>query len=173
LKQTHKIQERLSKLNNWIKYGILNSIIGIAVGIHLTLTAIGDGYYVFIFAAPLSIFVIGSVLWKLLIGTEKPNILKVIVIGIVTGSLSHYFTFLFLSIIMNICYWTFDGFADSLGGPPASIVSMIGGSLLFSFFSLFMYGWITVPASIISGIIMLKIKDKSVCMNEPLDIELE
>jgi hypothetical protein len=72
---------------------------------------------------------------------------------------------------MNICYWTFGGYTDSLGEPPASIVSIIGGSLLFSFFSLFMYGWITVPASIISGIIMLKIKDKSVRIHEPLDIE--
>lgn len=171
MKQTPKIIDRFSKLDNWIKYGILNSIIGIAVGIHLTLTAIGDGYYVFIFAAPLSIFTIGGVLWKLLIGTDKTTITKVVVLGIVTGSLSHYFTFLFLSIIMNICYWTFGGYTDSLGEPPASIVSIIGGSLLFSFFSLFMYGWITVPASIISGIIMLKIKDKSVRIHEPLDIE--
>lgn len=62
---------------------------------------------------------------------------------------------------MNIGYWCFGAFADSLGGPPASILDMIGGSFFLSLASLFMYGWITVPASLLLGFFISSLKDKS------------
>jgi hypothetical protein len=141
----------------WIKYGLFNSIIGLLIGTFVSINAIGNGYYVFIIAAPISAFVVGGFLWKFLIDEKNQSqTVKKIITGILTGTLSHYFTFILLSIIMNVCYWTTGNCLSSLGEKPASILDMLTGAFAFSFFSLLFFGWITVPASIMIGFLIKK-----------------
>src|ERR1035437_411400 len=94
-------------IKNWIKYGLLNAIIGLVIGSFVAINAIGSGYYIFIIAAPISAFLVGGFLWKFIMNEKSQSETgKIILIGIVTGTLSHYFTFVLSSIIMNVCYWT-------------------------------------------------------------------
>jgi hypothetical protein len=140
-------------LKVWIKYGLLNSLIGLIIGTHTAITAIGDGYYVFGIAAPIAAFFTGGLLWRLIV-KDKLVTIRIVITGLLTGTISHYVTFMLLSIQSNICYWTSGGCTDSLGGPPASIMSMLTGAFGFSFFSLLFYGWITAPSSVIIGLIL-------------------
>ncbi len=126
-------------------------MVGLAVGLYIAITAIGNGYQFFAVAAPLAAFVVGGILWSRIV-KDKFDSTKIIITGLLTGTISHYITFVLLSIGMNICYWTIGGCTGSLGEPPASILSMIGGAFAFSFFSLLFFGWITVPCSIIIGL---------------------
>lgn len=137
-----------------VKFGLFNALVGILIGVFITIFSIGDGYGIFIFAAPISVFLVGAVLWRLLLDNKIMRNVRVLIVGILTGSLSHYITFLIISIIMNICYLLTGGCTDSLGNKPASVFEMLTGSFAFSFFSLFFFGWITIPASILIGFLL-------------------
>jgi hypothetical protein len=126
-------------LANWIKYGIINAVLGLIVGIFLSLTAIGDGYYVFAVVAPISAFLTGGLFWKILVKNNASKI-KVIFTGLLTGIISHYITFVLLGIGANICYWSTGNCTDSFGDPPASIFLSLAGAFLLSFFSLLFFG---------------------------------
>jgi len=146
-------------LKDWIKYGLANAMVGLAVGLYIAVTAIGDGYHVFPIAAPLAAFIVGGILWNRIVKDEFDTT-KIVITGLLTGTISHYITFVLLSIGMNICYWTTGGCTGSLGDPPASILSMIGGAFAFSFFSLLFFGWITAPCSVIIGLILKRINKR-------------
>ena len=137
----------------WIKYGIFNALIGLLIGAYTAITAIGDGYFVVGIAAPLAFFLTGGLLWKFIV-KKKYDVVKIIITGLLTGVISHYLTFVILSIGINICYWTTGECTGSLGEPPASIISMITGAFAFSFFSLLFFGWITAPSSVIIGLLL-------------------
>jgi membrane-bound metal-dependent hydrolase YbcI (DUF457 family) len=144
----------LKNFKPWVQFGILNALAGIGVGIYITTLATGYGYFTFIFAGPLAAFITGGLFWKLFHG-EEDNI-AAISSGVFTGVFSHYIAWVLVSIGMNICYWTTGNCTDSLGSPPMSVVSMLGTGFLYSAFSLVIVGWITIPASIIIGIILKK-----------------
>ncbi len=129
------------------------------IGIFIVFTAIGDGYFVFGIAAPIAAFLTGGLLWKLIV-MKKIDGARIIITGLLTGTVSHYITFVLLSIGANICYWTTGGCTGSLGGPPASILVMLSGSFAFSFFSLLFFGWITAPVSVIIGFILKRLENE-------------
>ncbi len=143
-------------MKTWVKYGIANAIIGLIIGLYISITAIGDGYDVFPIAIPLVAFITGGLLWNRIV-KDKFDSTKIVITGLLTGALSHYLTFVLISIGNNICYWTTGGCTGTLGAPPASILSMLGGALVFSFFSLLFFGWITVPYSILVGLLIKKL----------------
>lgn len=146
-------------MKTWIKYGLLNSIIGLVIGVYLTFTSTGDGYFMFGIAAPIAAFLTGGFLWKIIV-RNKFDKTKIILTGLLTGTVSHYITFILLSIGMNICYQTTGGCTDSLGEPPAGILNMLTGAFILSFFSLLFFGWITAPASVIIGLILKRKENK-------------
>jgi hypothetical protein len=140
---------------NWMKFGILNAAAGLLIGLYVQYTATGDGYFVFVAGAPLAAFLAGALFWKWLIRPDGPIAVgRVILVGLLTGTVSHYLAFLLVGIGMNLCYWTTGGCVGSLGDEPASIVAMLTGALGFSFFSLLFVGWISVPVSIAIGLIL-------------------
>jgi hypothetical protein len=139
-------------MNEAFKYGFLNSIMGLVVGLHVWRTAGGDGYEVFALSAPIAVFIVGYLCWKIIV--KELDFISIVIAGSITGTVSHYLIFLFISIGMNVCYWTTGGCTGSLGDAPAGIIEMISGSAAFSFFSLLFYGWITAPGAIILGLIL-------------------
>ena len=148
-----------ARMNTWTKYGLINALLGLAIGIFIAITSIGDDYFVFGIAAPIASFVTGGLAWKFLV-KDKFDSRKIFITGLLTGTISHYITFVLLSVGMNICYWTTGNCTDSLGGPPASILIMLTGGFAFSFFSLLFFGWLTVPYSIIIGLILKRIENR-------------
>ena len=146
-------------MSNAIKFGILNSIIGLAVGIYITDFSIGDGYWIFIIGAPLSIFICGFFFWKLFFKKSAENKNgKLLLIGLLTGTVSHYMCWVFLSVGMNICHWITGNCTSSLGQPPAQIWQMLVFGVGMTAWSLFFFGWITILGSIGIGFMVDRIQ---------------
>jgi hypothetical protein len=137
----------------WLHYGLLNALLGLIVGVFLALTALADDYYVFVITAPIAAFLTGGLFWKLI---AKNNLTKtrVVITGILSGTLSHYLTWLLMGIGANLIYWTTANWTNSFDEPPANIFLMFGGAFLLSFFSLLFFGWVTVPFARITGFIL-------------------
>ena len=145
-------------MSNAIKFGILNSIIGLILGIYIAYSAIGNGYWILAIGAPISAFVCGFYFWKLIFKQSTKNRNgKLILIGLLTGTISHYLCWILLNIGMNICYWTTGNCTGSLGEPPAKIWEMLIYGIAMTGASLLFYGWITIPSSIGIGFLIYKI----------------
>ncbi|MBI4930808.1 MAG: hypothetical protein HY841_08610 [Bacteroidetes bacterium] len=144
-----------------LKYSLLNSAMGLIVGLLVLGMATGDGYFMFPIAAAMAAFVTGGLFWKIINGNSKDlKTPRVILTGILTGSISHYVCWILVSAGMNICYLTTGKCTDSFGGPPASVASMLIGSFAFTFFSLLFFGWLTIPVSTAIGL-FLKFRQKN------------
>src|SRR6187402_621112 len=115
-----------------IKFGLLNSIIGVIVGIFHNYISIGKGYEILIFCAPISIFITGTLSWKYIIKNPDYKLEDLFPVSIITGTLSHPITFYLTLVYANICNWTTGGCTSSLGGKPINLIYSIPVSLLFS-----------------------------------------
>lgn len=137
----------------WIRFGLYNAIVGLLFGAYLTFTAPGGEFQVFIYSVPLAVFLTAGLFWRFIVGDQAtPTTGRVIVTGVLTGTVSHYVTFVIVGVFMNICHWVTGGCTGSLGDPPAGILSMLTGALGFSFFSLLWFGWLSVGASVLIGL---------------------
>jgi len=145
-------------LKDWIKYGLANATIGFIIGLFLTFFASGNSYYVLSITAPLASFIVGGLFWQLMVRNIRDTS-QIVIVGLLTGTIAHYITFILLNIGLNICYWLTGGCTDPLGGPPPSIWFMLGGAFPLSCFSLLFCGWITVPCSILIGLILQRTKN--------------
>ena len=142
-------------MKTWIKFGIFNAIAGLLIGLYVAANATAEGYWLFAVAAPLAAFLTAEFFWKHLINPKVHcSVGRVVLVGVLTGTVSHYVAFMMLSIGQNVCFWATGGCTGSLGDPPASILTMLTGAFAFSFFSLIFLGWITVSASVVIGLLM-------------------
>ncbi|MEM9680965.1 MAG: hypothetical protein AAF901_11640 [Bacteroidota bacterium] len=146
-------------MSNAIKFGILNAIIGLILGIYIAYSAIGDGYWMLTIGAPTSAFICGFYFWKLMFKKSTENKSgKLVLIGLLTGTVSHYLCWILLNIGMNICYWTTGKCTSSLGEPPAQIWEILIFGIGITGWSLLFYGWITIPSSIGIGFLVSRTK---------------
>lgn len=100
-----------------------------------------NDYLVMAIAAPFSAAFIGTVSWTIFTSFGKRiNIWKGIVTGILAGSVSHYLTW-YASIIVLYLQKS----VSSLGEPTVGPIDGIWASLIMTFFSLAVIGWITIP----------------------------
>lgn len=150
-------------LNDSVKYGILNSLVGIAIGLHTTTW--NGSYYLFIYILPISFFITSVLFWKLFVDgrilkvESKRN--KVVFTGFLTGFISHPVSFLVLYIIGNIAYLL--PFIDNYNiiDSPFNLIDMLTSSFILSIFSIIMYGWITIPSAMVLGILLDKFSKKA------------
>ena len=142
-------------MSHSVKFGIFNAIAGLLIGFYVYSNATGDGYNAFVIVAPLAAFLTAVLFWKWLIKPDMPmGVGRVVLVGLLTGTVSHYVAFIMLSIGMNICFWTTGGCTGSMGDPPASIIMMLGAAFAYCFFSLLYVGWISAPASVVIGLLL-------------------
>jgi hypothetical protein len=134
-------------MKTWIKYGLLNALLGLIVSIGINLNG-------FAIAAPVAAFLIGGLFWKLL-NKDKITNIRIVITGILSGSISHYLTFVLFGVIGNIHYWTTGNTAFT-----PSIPDMLVRSVVMSLFSLLFFGWLTVPYAIIMGFILKRVEEK-------------
>ena len=140
------------------KFALLNSMIGFLIGIYIAFTASGNGYWIFIIGAPVSAFVCGFYFWRLIAKTQTDITSgKIIISGLLTGSVSHYLCWVLLNVGMNICYWITGNCTGSLGSPPANILQGLMYGFVYTGMSLVLFGWITIPMSVGIGFLMKKI----------------
>ena len=149
-----KILHRFFLLRPALLYGLFNAFVGLIVGFYVYIKAIGDGYGIFMLSAPLAMFGIGSLVWRITMKNEEIKPERIVFLGVLTGTITHYFTWVFTSVFLNLCYWCTGGCTDSFGNSPESIVFMFRYGFVYSFFSLLFYGWVTVLGSILCGMIM-------------------
>ncbi|HEY0976143.1 MAG TPA: hypothetical protein VGE21_01630 [Flavobacteriales bacterium] len=142
-------------MKRWYKFGLFNALVGVIVGLHLTVTATGNGYWAFIVAAPIAAFLTAGICWRCFQSDSEPiETPYLFVIGLISGTASHYVTFVLLGLGINILYLIGAYEGDSLGNPPPNLLMVIAGSFATTLYSLLMYGWVTVPASILSGFLV-------------------
>lgn len=154
---------KINYLNDSVKYGILNSLVGIVIGLHTTTR--NDSYYLFIYILPISFFITSVLFWKLFVDgrvlkvESKRN--KVVFTGFLTGFISHPISFIVLYIGYNIVYWLPFTINSHINESPINLFDMLIMSFIASIFSLIMYGWITIPSAMILGILLDKLSKKT------------
>lgn len=145
-------------MNDKLKFAILNGVAGAIAGGFLAIWSPTSGYWIFGIGAPIAAFSCAYFFWHQFTRKEnRPSNSKLFIIGLLSGSVSHYLCWIILGVGMNICYSTTGNCTDSLGSPPIDLLSLPYVSLNFSLLSLLFLGWITVPVSIGIGFLVRKL----------------
>jgi len=84
--------------------------------------------------------------WLLLSYLHPVRVWKGIAVGFIAGLLAHPLTWYLTSLYLYLT-----GATSSLGDSTLNPVEAIGGTLIFSLFSLAFAGWISIPISAITG----------------------
>lgn len=144
---------------NGLKYGLINSVIGLIVGIfHLQFNY--QNGFLLIYFAPIAIFITGFVFWQTTSIKRKINGEDAISLGVKVGGLSHVVCFILINnylnlegLITNLNYSTFiDLHLNQFTTIPIAF--------FLSFVSLFLYGWFTIGTSIIISIVTIHYLNK-------------
>ncbi len=148
-------KHRMMEIRSAAKFATGNALIGLLIGIYITYTAIGKGYWIFIPVAVLSAFFTGLIFWKLIMRNSVKKVFwKLILTGLMTGIISHVISWVLLLIGTNICFWLTGDCAGSLNQSPVPLEDILSYALFLSAWSLLFFGWISVPASIFIAILV-------------------
>lgn len=127
-------------------FGALCAGVGLLFGILVFLPAEGEGYRWFFLATTLAAFASGATLWRVL--PERIHSHRLVwgaLAGALAGLVSHYLAWYLAYLGANLCFWLTGGCTSSLGEPPANLLVAFVGAAGFTFFSLYIVGWLTVP----------------------------
>jgi len=140
--------------NPSLLFAFAYALVGLGMGIFVTVTAIGDYRFFFLYST-LAAFITAYVLWKLIM-EKRTHAFKrfALLTGGLSGILSHYVCWYFLYVSANVCYWSVGGCTDSLGEAPANLVVALLGAFALSFWSLLLFGWVTIIAGIVIAMVM-------------------
>jgi hypothetical protein len=125
--------------------GCFYSLVGISIGVYIAITSNGDGFRSFPIYAGLAAFITASILWRVIL--ERYLSYKIrngIIVGALSGILSHYVCWYLQIIIANIGYFLFGTGLSSLGEPPMDLLDGLSGAFFLSFLSLMYFGLLTV-----------------------------
>jgi hypothetical protein len=141
-----------------IVIALIASLFGIGIGIYIELKVLEHGY--FYICSGMAAFFTSALLWWGIIERKKRfNVYSGILVGSLSGSLSHIICWYLFFISINIQHLFFKNWYSSSGEPPMNLVQAILGSFAYSFWSLVFVGWITIPAgAIICSIVCVIIK---------------
>ena len=139
-----------TRLSFSIIYGLLFSLVGLAVGLVILLTTPNEDYNGFFLPASIGGFLTAWGLSRLFL--ERANGFKTIRItwvSILVGLLSHWTCWYIVVILLNFDYWILD--ESLMGGyfdTPIDLLNGLYGVFAFCLWSWVFYGWITVPGSV-------------------------
>ncbi|WP_462322211.1 hypothetical protein [Halochromatium sp.] len=132
------------------------ALVGLAVGGYVSWSAIGDGWEFFFVYSSTAAFVTGFGLWRWRVERRQTAGCRA---GLFTGALAGLLSHL-------LCWWLFilGAWLDhswltsgaSQGEPPMNPLQGIIGAIVFSLFSLALFGWLTIPAGALIGCWMLR-----------------
>ena len=144
-------------MKNAILFGIGNTIVSLIIVILAKNNAVGNSYDAFSFIIPISAFITGFILWKLMTrSNSKPSTLSIIFNGLSTGVLYLILTFVMIVVYLNLCYQLTGNCLDSNGAAPEGIFNMLPSALFLSIYALLWFGWLSVLGAIFVGLIIKK-----------------
>jgi len=117
-------------------------IAGFATATLFTQDSAGEGWEAFRYFAGLASFLVSGFVWFTLSRGRILGIRRGVAMGALVGLLSHPVTW-YLAILYNYFWATRFLQSDKALGP----ISGMDGSLVFSFWSLLLTGWMTVPVA--------------------------
>lgn len=141
-----------------IQYGALSAIVGLAIGLFLYLSS-GKGsisieLYVAL-TAPIASFATSFLIWYYFFEKHLDSSIFIwTIISILNVVLAHHLSFYLMLIPQNICYHIFGGCKGSLNDPPMNLINGLYLVLPMTFFSILIFGIITIPAGIAITFIM-------------------
>jgi hypothetical protein len=143
-----------------LHFGLLCALVGLGGGGYAVHSAIGEGWQRLPICAALAAFLTGFGLWSWLIERRavpgrRVSILAGILTGGTAGGLAHYLCWYLLILSANLDYVLF-GTTSSLGEPPMNPFQGLAGAAVFSAWSLFLFGWVTIPAGALLGWLMIR-----------------
>jgi hypothetical protein len=138
-----------------LDFGFLCGLVGSLVALLLLIPDLeADGWVLLLFAAPAAGFVSGTALWRMLPErAPRRRLAAGTLAGAIAGVVSHYLTWYLGFLAMNLCYWFTGSCTSSLGEPPANLLQALTGAAAFTFFSLAVIGWLTLPVGAAIGFV--------------------
>lgn len=140
----------------WSRYGFIMALacsgVGLAAALWIVGNATGNGYQPFLIAAPAAAFVAAALSWRWLV--DRPAIYtraRGATAGALAGAIAHYFCWLMLMLGASAYHALTGGFVGSLGDAPIGPLHALWAAALYSLFSLYICGWLTVPAGAMIG----------------------
>ena len=132
-------------------FGALCAPVGIVVGAYIGLTATGDGYQLFFLPAGLGAFVTALGFWWLMVERgARHTLMRGALAGASAGVVAHYVCW-YLLLLGNFARAAMAG--ETLGGNAGAIdpLNALWGAAAFTFWSLIIFGWLTLPAGALLG----------------------
>jgi hypothetical protein len=110
---------------------------------------------VFLLAAPAAAFVTAALLWwQMLERSGRRTLARGTLAGSLAGALAHYVCWLALMFGAAACHAVTPGCFDSVSGPPIDPLTAFWAAGVYSLFSLYFFGWLTVPAGAAIGALL-------------------
>lgn len=150
-----------------IIFATLYSIVGILIGVDI-IYKMNESYHLFIIVLPIAFFITTKILWKYIVDkpfsklNSEPLNSRIIFTGFLIGIISHPISFLLITLLCNIIYWIPFINSYDLISEPSSFVDILFTTFVAPFFSLIMYGWITVPSAIIIAVFVSRLNNKKI-----------
>ncbi|MEZ5466392.1 MAG: hypothetical protein R3F18_01835 [Lysobacterales bacterium] len=128
------------------------ALVGLATGAWLALSSAGDGYWMFLIAAPLAAFATAALCWWSLL--ERPGIhsrKQAAIAGALAGVAAHYPCWWLLMLGNYVFSFVSTGTIDTSDAGPIGPLSAFWAAAVYSMFSLLFVGWVTAPAGAVIG----------------------
>lgn len=130
------------------RYGAYCAPAGILVGTYIISTAIGSGYEVFLYFAPLAAFLCGALFWRIFM--REATYSRAVCTGGFAGLFSHWVCW-YLLLSVSYLHELFRGVENS---NHINLLVAIPASAVYSFFSILFFGWFTAGFAIILAMAM-------------------
>lgn len=139
--------------------GLIAGLAGLAVSAVLAGMATGQGYGVFMLAAPAAGVVAGSALWWWLVARSgRFGLWRGALAGLLIVVAGHGLTWLFVMLGSWTCWALTGDCLSSLGEPPIDPLNALWAAPAMGLLSLLVTGWVTLPAGILLGYVLARLQ---------------
>jgi len=145
--------EQLSRRRTLV-FGVLCAGSGAAVGMTVSVGAVGEGWGGFSFYAATAAGLTAAPLWWFALERRRRfGAARGALVGALVGLLAHYPCWYLAILGQNISYWVFGQPGSSLGEAPLDPFNGLGGALVLSFWSWLLLGWFTaIIGALVGGV---------------------
>ena len=141
--------------------GVLCALVGGLAGLWVAQMAIGDGYTVFVIAAPVAAFLSGTLSWWLfVVRPRRCNWIRGAGAGATAAVLGHLLCW-YILLVGAYVWHSLSGEAVAGGDVVINPLEAITAAGIYGAFSLLLIGWVTVPVGAILGILLSFMKKRS------------
>ncbi|NJM11366.1 MAG: hypothetical protein HC889_05270 [Synechococcaceae cyanobacterium SM1_2_3] len=141
--------------------GVLCVPVGGLAGLWVAQFAVGDGYFVFVIAAPVAAFLSGTLSWWLfVVRPRRSSWFRGALAGSFAAVLGHLLCW-YILLVGAYVWHSLSGEAVAVGSAPMNPMEAITAAGIYGAFSLLLIGWVTVPAGAMLGVLLSFMKKRS------------